>query len=483
MEPNDQSPPRSLKETRTWRPLVLRLHFYAGILVAPFILVAAITGGLYAVAPTLESVVYHDYLHVNPSGKQHAVAEQVAVAERQRPDLTVAAVRPAPGPTDTTRVLFDDPSLPDSTRLAVFVNPYTATPIGDLPVYGSAGALPLRTWLDHLHRDLHLGEAGRAYSEIAASWLWVVTLGGLYLWFRRYRRRRRSVAPARFATLDRRSAGRERTLNWHGVVGLWISVVLLFLSATGLTWSALAGQHVTDLRAALGWQTPTINTTIGTTPAQISGHEGHDGGHHPGGPTPAVDASAIDSVLSVAREHGVTGAVEVTVPDRPGVAYTVTQTRQPWMFSPDAIAIDGATGTVTDTLPFSAWPLPAQLTTLAIALHMGILFGLANQIALLGVVVGLVSVIARGYLLWWRRRPTRGTAWALGRPPLRGGLRRVGPVAAAAVGVAAVAIGWFVPWLGIPLAGFLAVDMIAAAWQRFRHAKQTLAADTPSRPN
>jgi hypothetical protein len=36
---------------RTWaplRPLILRLHFYAGVLIAPFLLLAAATGFLYA---------------------------------------------------------------------------------------------------------------------------------------------------------------------------------------------------------------------------------------------------------------------------------------------------------------------------------------------------------------------------------------------------------------------------------------------------
>ena len=40
----------------------------------------------------------------------------------------------------------------------------------------------MSTWLDGLHRHLNLGEPGRIYSELAASWLWVVALGGVCLW-------------------------------------------------------------------------------------------------------------------------------------------------------------------------------------------------------------------------------------------------------------------------------------------------------------
>lgn len=46
-----------------------------------------------------------------------------------------------------------------------------------MTVYGTSGILPLRTWLDYLHRNLLLGDVGRVYSELAASWLWVTALG------------------------------------------------------------------------------------------------------------------------------------------------------------------------------------------------------------------------------------------------------------------------------------------------------------------
>ena len=38
---------------RGWfRAFLLRIHFYAGILAGPFLLVAAVSGGLYAMAPS-----------------------------------------------------------------------------------------------------------------------------------------------------------------------------------------------------------------------------------------------------------------------------------------------------------------------------------------------------------------------------------------------------------------------------------------------
>ncbi|GHE06495.1 hypothetical protein GCM10010339_47150 [Streptomyces alanosinicus] len=57
---------------------------------------------------------------------------------------------------------------PEHTR-AVFVDPSTGRVRGSFEQYGATGALPLRTWIDGLHRDLRLGDTGRLYSELAAS--------------------------------------------------------------------------------------------------------------------------------------------------------------------------------------------------------------------------------------------------------------------------------------------------------------------------
>ncbi|OZC67976.1 peptidase [Rhodococcus sp. 06-470-2] len=464
----DPSPPTRPTSPRSWRPLILRLHFYAGILVAPFILIATISGGLYAVAPTIEQLLYRDYLHVDPTGPAVPVADQIRAAQAEQPDLTFAAVRPATDPGDTTRVMFTDPSLGESKRLAVFVDPSTATSVGESTVYGSSGALPLRTWISELHRHLHLGEPGRLYSELAASWLWVIALGGLYLWVERYRRNRDKT---RLLTFDRKSKGRNRSLNWHGVAGIWIAVGLVFLSATGLTWSTYAGENVTELRSALSWTTPAITETIGSSDAATPDHSGH-GGHSM---DMAADASTtnsnvgrIDSVLDIAKANGIDGAVEASIPASDDAAFVVAETRQPWLMSNNSISIDGSTGTVVDTLYFSDWPLAAKLAAWGIQLHMGTLFGVANQLALLALSVALASVIVRGYMMWWKRRPTKATGLTAGRPPLRGGLRRISPLSVAVLAVVAVAVGWFVPLLGLSLVAFLAVDVVLGSIRRAR---------------
>ncbi|TDD83888.1 PepSY domain-containing protein [Saccharopolyspora karakumensis] len=428
----------------TWaalRPLVLRLHFYAGLLIAPFLLVAATTGLLYVFTPQLEQLVYDRELHVPASPRTASVDDQLAAAQAAHPGASLMSIRPAPTPTDTTQVIFHAPDLPESFQRTVFVDPHTTEVRGILETYGSSQALPLRAWIDNLHRGLHLGDVGRLYSELAASWLWVVVLGGLLLWFRRRRTsRKRLVVPEPGAT------GRKRLLSWHGAIGTCIALGLVFLSATGLTWSNYAGANVTELREALAWETPTVSTDV--VPPEHQGHHGHHGhSAHTGGDV------GPERVLRAAEAQGVTGPVELTPPTSGG-AYVVQQVQRHWPTQQDSVAVDAASGQVTATLRFADWPVMAKLARWGVDAHMGLLFGLVNQLVLAALVVALLTTIVLGYRMWWRRRP----AGAFGAPVARGAWRQVPLRVLLPLGAVTLVVAFFLPLMGVSLLAFLVLD-------------------------
>ncbi|WP_405135163.1 PepSY-associated TM helix domain-containing protein [Nocardia sp. NBC_01388] len=475
---NSESPPTKESTTKrnaanAFQALLLRLHFYAGVFVAPFILIAAVTGALYAVAPTLESFTDSHLLHTDSTGPAKPLSQQIAAGTAALgQDLPLIAVAPAQGTGETTRIIFSDPTLGDSQRRAVFIDPVTAQPLGDSVVYGSSGALPTRTWIDELHRDLHLGDFGRYYSEIAASWLWLIALAGLVLWFRRVRARRERRSAGWLVRPDR-SRPRARTLNWHAVVGMWILPVLLLLSVTGMTWSKYAGDHVDKLRSEMSWTTPAVSATLpgSTGPAMPMGgeHADHMGGGMPAAAPTENKAALVDTVFAVARANGLEGPLEISVPAADGTAFVAKELRRPGVLTTDSIAVNGSTGVVTDTLRYSDWPLMAKLTNWGIQFHMGLMFGLLNQLLLLAIMVGLLTVVVRGYLMWWRRRPTKEAGKVtLGRAPRRGALRQTPLIVLVPFAVAAATVGWFAPMIGIPLLGFLFVDVLAGLAARRR---------------
>lgn len=427
------------------RALALRLHFYAGVLVAPFLLVAAVTGLLYAGSWQAEKIIYSDVLTVPASGERLPVQRQVDLAKAARPDATVLAVRPSVEDGATTRVLMDADGLGESERLAVYVDPYRGEVKGELVVYGSSEALPLRAWISQTHRHLHLGEPGRLYSELAASWLWVVVLAGLVLWIGRRRARRRDLALP-----ERGVKGRRRVMSLHGTVGLWAAAGFLFLSATGLTWSTHAGKRVDVLQTKLNGVTPSLAGTA-------AGHHGPSSGDGHAGHTAAAD---VDLIL---RSAALDGPVEAVYPAEADQAFVVKQTDRSWPLRQDAKALDPTTGEVLDTLRFADYPPLAKLTSIGISAHMGSLFGLANQLLLAFLALALIALIVLGYVMWWKRG-----RHGFGRPIPRGAWRTAPPWLLASLTLAALAASWLAPLFAYTLLAFLLLDLTIGMVQRRR---------------
>ncbi|MDN5915594.1 MAG: PepSY domain-containing protein [Pseudonocardia sp.] len=434
------------------RPLLIRLHFYAGLFVGPFLLVAATTGLLYTLAPQIDRAVYADVLSAPVTGPAVPVRDQVAAAIASQPGLPVAEIRPAPAPGETTRVSFDA-NLGETWLRTVFVDPSTGGVHATLDTYGEW--LPVRAWFDELHRSLLLGDPGRIYTELAASWLWVLTLSGLAIWVVRARDKRRRNGDGhgrahrvRRTLLPRDTGpGRARLRSWHGSVGLWAAVGMLFLSATGLTWSQFAGANVDTMRSAFDWTTPSVSDT--TLPASATG------------PAPVGGVAAqADRVLAAARGTGMAGPVEI-VPADPGTAWTVAQTTRSWPTQQDSVAVDPASGTVVDQLRFADWPVAAKLARWGVDAHMGILFGVANQVALAALALGIICLVVWGYRMWWLRRPTRG---GVAGPP--GARSRPSFSAVLTVGAVAVVVGLVLPVLGASLIVFLLVDAVVQSLRR-----------------
>lgn len=464
--PTPAGRPASTAGLPSWAHLLInRLHFHIGLLVGPFLFVAALSGVLYALTPQIEDMVYRDALHAPSRGDSRPLAEQVEAALAVvGPQATVNAVRPAPEPGTTTRVMFSGPGMGPSEHRAIFIDPVTAQVRGDLGVYGTSGVLPVRAWLDLLHRELHLGEAGRLYSELAASWLWVAALGGLLLW----------AARRRHAARQEAAGGLRR---WHATLGVWALLGLMFFSATGLTWSQYAGGNIGVLRKQFGWGTPGVSTALaGDAPTMHDEHAHHHGHGAAMSRDGRIDPALFDQVLASARAEGIrAGKVEIRPPTRADQAWTVTEIDRSWPTQVDAVAVDPRSLAITDRIRFEDFPLAAKLTRWGIDAHMGALFGLPNQLVLVGFGSALLVMVAWGYMMWWRRRP------APAAPRLVEALRRVPPRPLAGLAAGAVLLGTFLPLMGVTLLGFLLVDAALAWRHRQARARRATAAEA-SRP-
>ncbi len=211
-----------------WRPLLVRMHFYAGVLVAPFVVLVCLTGLLYTFTPQIERMIYAKELTVESAGRiPKSLTTQVEAALAAMPNRQLSAITPGVDPDRTTRVDFADPTL--GTAMAarsVFVDPYTAEVRGELVT--RHGVTPFSSWLSELHGSLHLGEFGRLYAELASVWLVVLVLRkaiaavgtGHPAW---RQPDRRVLAP--LPLVDRRHRGLHKTMSWHSSVAVSMSAV------------------------------------------------------------------------------------------------------------------------------------------------------------------------------------------------------------------------------------------------------------------
>jgi uncharacterized iron-regulated membrane protein len=424
---------------RTWpftgsaaqlRPLARRVHFLAGILVAPFLLLLCLTGLVYVFSPQIHDDLYGGQLFVHDvGGTPRPVAEQVAAALAAHPEGRLSSVVPPRDAGRTTRVNLSVPSLdePGEAR-TVFVDPYTNYINGELTTVD--GRMPANVWLRDLHADLHLGEVGRLYSEIAASWLPVIVIGGLVLWIGKQGRRPRTAREV-LVPIPRGKGQQARLRAVHGPLGIWLTAGLLVMSVTGLTMSRFAG-----------WGLPAVAAPeLAMAPVGVPG---------------SVVPIGVDRVLAVARAEGLGGELEVAAPTAPDRPFTVAETSLGLPIQKDSVAIDPYTGQVTERVGWDDYPFLAQVRELGVQLHTGTLFGLANQILLALLVAATIVLIIEGYRMWWKRSPYQGKLPPVPPPALH----QLTPSVGVPVVLTTVVLGWLMPAFGVSLAAFIVVDLV-----------------------
>jgi uncharacterized iron-regulated membrane protein len=125
---------------------------------------------------------------------------------------------------------------------------------------------------------------------------------------------------------------------------------------------------------------------------------------------------------------------------------------------------------VLETVLWDDYPMLAKLTSIGVSAHMGLLFGLPNQLLLAALATGLLCVLFWGYRMAWLRRPTRAGA-RLSAPAPRGTIRALSQPAAFAVVLVAVAAGWLMPLFGLSLLAFVLVDAALGALAHRRRSR------------
>jgi len=444
------------RRKRVLRPILWRLHFLGGVLVAPIVFSLVFFGILFAWNPQIDALRFGDLMR-RADGPAVPLSQQVASAQAARPEWAVHSVIPGhslpAAPDITTQVIMDPPGGDvefgtPTDAVAVFVDETTGEARGEVAVADMSGNV-----LRSLHSNWTLGPNVRPLTELAASWFLVSLLTGLYLWWPGLRKR----GTAAFA-FRRKLRGRRQSKDWHNFIGLALLLPMLFLVITGLTWTGGAGSRYDDAKALLNPPPPgAVDTTIeGATPG-----------------TP--DMAGLDRASTAAAQVGLANPVRFIIPTDGG-AWQVQSEDRRYPVERDQIAVNGTTGQIVDRFDYNDEHWLNKLSTGGILFHQAELFGIGTQLIMTVLALGIAAMVAFGYRMWWLRRPPGG--WGA-PPPMRGWIRR----APLALLIVIAVLAWVLPTLAVALAVWLVLERGWSWWKLDadrRHGRSSKL--TPERP-
>ena len=404
--------------------LAWRWHFYAGLFVAPFMIMLSLTGIIYLFKPQLDNLMYSDLLHVTPSHHQLSAEQLQQRVLSHFPQAAVSKYFPPLNAEGSAQFVVQEAGH----ELNVFVDPYRGEILGTQDAKFNLQAIARL-----IHGELMIGTIGDRLVELAAGWGIMLVVSGLYLWWPRGN----SPAGVLWPRFTRR--GRVLWRDLHAVTGFWGSVFLLFMLLSGMAWTGMWGKQYAELwntfPAAMWNDVPksdrqagelntgkvqTVPWALENTPMPVStGEHAEHMNHGNMHAAPAAPKVSLQQVVNIATERGIEPGYSITQPKTADGVFTVS------VFADDprndaTLHIDQYTGKVLADVRWSDYSTVSKATELSVMLHEGKFFGWLNQLLILLVCLMILLGSISGLVIWWKRRPTGG----LGVPPLRHDLPR-----------------------------------------------------------
>lgn len=269
-------------KNRNLQQWLWKWHFIAGIISLPFIAVLAITGAIYLFKPQVEEAIIKEEQTIKSNSvrlKKLSYQKQWEIAQQHsKRKLNTMVIPKTNESTEFIAGKFGG-------KQSIYINPYTGK------VSGSFQSKD--TWMytiRKLHGELLGGKIGTKLVELIASWMVVLILSGLYIWFP-FKRGLKGVFTIRF-----REGKRILFRDLHAVTGFWISILLLIVLAGGFPWTDVFGGN-------FKWVQKVTNTGYPKTwngKGLIS--------------TPKGKVLSLDEMVSIAKQQNLKGTISIGLP-------------------------------------------------------------------------------------------------------------------------------------------------------------------------
>ena len=457
---------RSQLRQRFWR-----WHFFAGLLVVPFVILLATTGSIYILKPQIDAFE-----------EQRIHQRSITITQDQAPlEASVLlegllANHPQANLSQYTLAKPDDRTVEielkhsasegssarvGATAVTYWVDQYS----GEVLAY-KVSEKRFLYMVKKLHSELLAGNNGSYVVELVASWTIILLITGLYLW----------VSSAGFSLPKLfRIDWSNQTLRWrhlHGVLGLVIALPLFLILMSGLPWTQLWGSNYKSVISKLGWDGPGQEWFVTLQSAAPSGVDldALDGGLWEISDADETDNSVTDSIplgqiaiSHIAAKEEVRSLVPPVnvIPPKPNNGVWTVRSMPADRSQRVTLHYDQYSGDQIMRIGFENHHPFERFVSSGISFHEGALFGWLNQALVLLTAISTIALSVLGFVIWWRRRPKN----ELSAPP-----KAQCPLSISFIS-AIVALGIFLPAAGISM---LVVAVLEFVWARFWIARPAL---------
>jgi uncharacterized iron-regulated membrane protein len=406
-----------------------RVHLWAAFIATPFALIGALTGMLYVLTPQVEAALHGHLDRVVPAQSRLSLDELVGLATRAAPEGTALRYVVTPVEVDqSVRVYFDpaeekrhkatgtegehsehqaasvsggvvamalpvkmDRRLPQGS--IVYLNPYNGEVLGmqrELDRFSM--------WSKRLHSSLLQGNDWRWMLELSTSWVLVMLLTGVYLW---WPRADQSALPKSGLT------GRQGWRQWHAFTGVVLSVITLIILSTGLTWSRYAGSQIKAVADSVGQGSP-------QPPKNLRSQQ-------------QVNQAPMgwQQVYEAVRAQAPSVSYQIAPPKRADDVWRISNFDRGQPTSRFTLLMDGYSGQALYYRGWDSFTMFNKATAVGIPFHRGE-FGIWNQALLFVFGLGVVWWLVSGWVMFLKRR----RQGFFGLPRLQPGAWRTVPVPA-----------------------------------------------------
>jgi len=268
-------------------------HFISGLISLPFVILLAITGGVYLFKDKYEAPKQAHIKTVKAKGEVISYTKQWELVKKGSHKQPNAMIIPT---KENEATIFSSGMF--SHKNNIYINPYNGEVTGSISPKDSNMHVVRK-----LHGELLLGKFGTKIVELIASWMFVLIITGVYVFWPNKKEGIKGFFRIRF-----KEGKRVLFRDLHTVLGFWVSVLLLMTLAGGLPWTDVFGSNFKALQKATNTGFPKT-WDARALKSEVNG-----------------EAISLDKMVALAKSMNLKGEVSIGLPKNEKGVYSIYNT-------------------------------------------------------------------------------------------------------------------------------------------------------------